>query len=540
MSPAAGTVSLAAWMIAVGLAFWPLGRYAATHIPATLGSFNLLDTLHVAWVNAHATRALTTSPCSLLDTRVYHPHPRTLFYNTTAFGFLPFFAPIFLASGNAILALNVAFLVSVALSTWAIHLLVWRWTGDPLPGVVAGITFLASGTPLVGFVSGAPFYAVLAPLAAIVHAVAYPTSRLAAPGVLGPLIALQCLVDPLYVAPVVLAPVVAVACVRSLGRGRSSHGTRLWRALGIATLFLLPVYCGYADVALREPSLRGQTLWRASSVPGEVTAQPSWLEVAADLLREKWVLLPVPLLALGLIAAAIVRPLRAGRDPAADRRAWTHCAFWAVTASFAPPLVRACSPVFRGIQRGEIVGLVALSILTGLAFATLVRDRSPRGRAILALGVAVLLVAAPRRPGLASAFAVFPDYPLQPAPRADSALVAALRGGSSPLVEVPAGTALLDMAAQYRSVLHGRRVLNGYGSYYPHGVAERLALANELPNPKALATLRSETGLGTVVIHWAETPPPRRRAWDRAIAGGDFRVVARVDGTLVVDVVSEP
>jgi hypothetical protein len=36
--------------------------HAASHIVATLGRLNLIDSLQVAWINAHEARALVTAP----------------------------------------------------------------------------------------------------------------------------------------------------------------------------------------------------------------------------------------------------------------------------------------------------------------------------------------------------------------------------------------------------------------------------------------------------------------------------------------------
>jgi hypothetical protein len=37
-----------------------------------------------------------------------------------------------------VLALNLAFVCGIALTMWAIHMVVHRWTGDHLAGAVAG------------------------------------------------------------------------------------------------------------------------------------------------------------------------------------------------------------------------------------------------------------------------------------------------------------------------------------------------------------------------------------------------------------------
>jgi hypothetical protein len=58
--------------------------------------------------------------------------------------------------------------------------------------------------------------------------------------------------------------------------------------------------------------------------------------------------------------------------------------------------------------------------------------------------------------------------------------------------------------AMYRSIFHGRRLVNGYNSYFPAGFRERMALAKRLPDPEALAALRRETGLDWILVHVAD------------------------------------
>jgi hypothetical protein len=43
--------------------------------------------------------------------------------------------------------------------------------------------------------------------------------------------------------------------------------------------------------------------------------------------------------------------------------------------------------------------------------------------------------------------------------------------------------------------------LKGYSSYWPIGFPERMALAGRLPSPDALARLRRDTGLDTILVH---------------------------------------
>jgi hypothetical protein len=85
--------------------------------------------------------------------------------------------------------------------------------------------------------------------------------------------------------------------------------------------------------------------------------------------------------------------------------------------------------------------------------------------------------------------------------------------------------------------------LNGYASYWPAGFAERMAAADRLPDPGALAELRREAGLELVWLHGdAFTPTARARWIDLAAHGGrdDLRLVARDGNELLFGLGGEP
>ena len=65
----------------------------------------------------------------------------------------------------------------------------------------------------------------------------------------------------------------------------------------------------------------------------------------------------------------------------------------------------------------------------------------------------------------------------------------------------------------YRSIRHWRPLLNGYSSYYPAGFPERMELAYRLPDADALAALRRETGLRTIIVHLNDLQPTERARW---------------------------
>lgn len=162
-----------------------------------------------------------------------------------------------------------------------------------------------------------------------------------------------------------------------------------------------------------------------------------------------------------------------------------------------------------------------------------------------------------------------PHYLLQAVPDPASPLMRLLAAPGGPLLELPINHLNRHTRAMYAAVYHRRPVLNGYNGYWPADFPRRMALACRLPDPAALAELRRETGLATILVHlrsWPyldffEQPPPygcappnaprpspkaARRfavetygAWLRAMRGEspDLRLVARDDTNLLFEVV---
>ena len=554
---AGGAVTVAAYgLVVVGLT-WPLAARLTTHLPAACGA----DCLLTAWVLAHETHALTTAPAHLLDANTYFPAPHTLFYGVTAFGALPWFAPVFLMTGNPALALNVTWLAGLTLTAWTLHVVVRRWTESTLAGAVAAATFL--GTPWVwSWTSTAPFYALLLYLPLIVAVAADGA------GVLGlaALVVLQCLVEPLYLTLAIFVPLGVLAAWRTARRARRGASLRLVVALGLAAVVLLPVYAGYLGPVAANPGLRRQSAWGYfagdddDTVPGLYRLRG----VPYVPMSLPWGLVTPPA-ATAVPRAAFLVILLGGvslalhartRRPAQEVRAWKHAAGWAAAGalmSLRPVvlvlgrtvwlphlvLIARLSRIRIDYLRLGVVGLIGLALLAGLAFAECVRRLPGHGRwrrvasGVLALALAAGLYAQVRT-GLAAAFPV----EIAIAPR--SPLVQALRASSGPVLELPLGRAGISPGpharAMYRSIFHWRPLLNGYGSYFPAGFAERMAVAERLPDASALATLAQETGLATVVVHTQELPPAERAAW-RAVAEGrgpGGLTLAAADGTDLV------
>ncbi len=546
--------ALAALVLYAGIVIgftWPLGELAATHLPMTAYPC-AFDTLYSGWVLAHETHALATDPARFSDGAIFHPAPYTLFYGPTALGALPYFAPLFLASGNPTLALNVTWLGSVALTAWVLHLVVWYWTRSHLGGLAAAAAFLTTGWTLQLFLPTTPHFAVLQYFPLIILLAARPSTAPRRLLALCALVVVQCLTDLVYAAPAVLAPLAVLALARLARRETRAAGLALLGVVALAGLALLVPAWGHLMVRAENPLLDRQAFWNIDA---------GWLRrngtvIPWGLFRD---LAPtaLPPAALSVIGVGLVSYLSGQRR---DSEPWRAAGFWAVIG-----LVMSLTPIVRWQgrpielpqyvladwlpvighlrvpQRLGVAGLMGLSLLVGIAMAEILR-RMPRRRLLRAVVVAAVLAGMYRH---YTNGRLLPLYLVYPAIGAESPFLPILRQPGGALLELPA--ALEDKAhtphwqarAMYRAIFHQRPLLNGYSSYWPADFAERMQLAASLPARPALDKLRRQTGLALIWVHLGDLAGPARGPWlDLAAAGGrdDLRLIARDGDELLFEV----
>jgi hypothetical protein len=564
------SIALVCYAGIVAVLTWPLLPNAATHLPATAPACGF-DTLYSAWVLAHETRALLADPARLAEGNHFHPAPGTLFYGPTAFGALPYFAPLFLATDNPALSSNVTFLVSIALTAWTLHLVVHRWTGLHSAGALAAASYLLTPWVLWEWLPTTPHWAVLQYLPLIVLLSAAPAAGARRNFALLGLVVLQCLTDVTYLAAAVLAPLALLAALRLLRRPTRPAGAALL-GLVVTTLVVVSVpIAGHLRVRTGNPNIERQTYWRSD----------------AEFFRQHGTALPrgllarnaptaVPTAALWLIGAVVLgfalrRPQHAP--------AWTAAAFWTLTGAYLSltPSVRwgdqaidlpqawlaEWVPLYRAIRvpsRLGVTALVGLSLLAGLAFAECaarirqakpLRNAASLANATVAATLLSIMFAQYRAnlPAASGSGLLGPPYPIATAIAREGPFQSLLGQPGGPLLEFPPQLAPPERAmvwhaqALYRSIFHRRKILNGYASYWPAGFEERMVLATHLPSPDAVARLRRETGLELLWVHTDYLSPTARGRWiDLFERGGlgDLRPAAREGGELLFAVAGSP
>ena len=121
---------------------WPIARGIAHDVPADLGD-SLLNMWIMAW-DAEAFVAMASGTMSFADFwngNIFHPAPLTLTFSEHLIPQALQGLPFYVATGNIVLAYNVVFLATFALSGLGMFLFVRELTGSARVGFVAGLFF---------------------------------------------------------------------------------------------------------------------------------------------------------------------------------------------------------------------------------------------------------------------------------------------------------------------------------------------------------------------------------------------------------------
>jgi hypothetical protein len=513
---------------------WPLALHARDRLPDT----NIaapIDSLVAGWLLAYEAHALVTAPRDITAGNIFHPSPHAIFYGPLGLGALPIFAPIFIATGNTTLALNVLYLAGVALTAWSMALVVRLWTGSLAAACGAASTLLASQWLMRGMVATAPFAAALFYLPFIIYLAAVRTRTVRESLWLVPLLVLQCLDDLVYIAPAVLAPLGVLAVVRFARARTRRSGIALATAIVLTLVVMSPMIAGYVAVRRENPNLAQQTFW-----PPPLGIPPAFGQLFSPASARA---VPVPIAVL-IVALGIAFVSRARGRPLRRRDTiWVHGALWfvvgvvlslprvvvvwqtvvpsplGIVARWVPPLALA-----RTTDRLGLAALMGSALLAGAATAETLRllrgrrSAAPAWReAGLAAGVGIAAYLGSGHADPARSY-LPRNYPLFAPPRWSDGAVAVLRAAPGSVVELPFPSLEKTMPrvharAMYRSTGYWRPLINGHHSYYPADFAARVSWASRLPDPQAIEVLRDTADLSLIAVPLDDLAPSTRLTW---------------------------
>lgn len=463
------------------------------------------DARYPVWILAWVTHALTTTPSVLFDAPSYHPAPEQLAGSDHFLSSQLVFAPLYLVTGNAVLAANALVFLSYPLAGFTMQRLLVALGCHPGAAWVGGLAYALGPLCRVGNIQLVQHLSFWLPAVALalVRLSDVPSWRRA--GTFGAVLALA-LFSGYYLAVLALVSAVtwvALELVRPLARRLRFAGL----AIGAALLALGPL------VAFSAPYFR-----RASLLPTpDFAAAPPEAMWHMTLALCRWTLDPFD--ALLVVAALLV-----ARSGVRDRRA-VHAglALAAVGAAlFLGPLAQTLpvsrwtvglpsmllyvSPgrFFRAYHRFAILVSFGTAILAGAVLEHLRR----RGLG-WSLPVTAALVIAVRGAWLGGGS--LDELQRQPLAVTEAVHATTDRLGRGPLLELPVTTReghSTDTDSMIAATRHWLPLLLGASGYPPPHRKLLLARLNAFPDSQAVDDVVAMTDLRWILLQ------PRER-WAR-------------------------
>lgn len=526
---------------------WPLAAHVASALidPSQggggLGAWSRIDIDLNLWIVAWVAHALWHRPSALFEGNVFHPAPDTLTASEHMLGLQPIAAPIFWATGNAVLTYNVTTLAIVWLTALCTFVAVRSWTRNAAVAFLAGAVFAFaprvsgdflrinySAISLFPLVTWLAWRASRRPRATTLAALAATTALQIAAGIY--------VTFELFFWMIALAPALVLEARRG-GRSFPTGPLAVMAAGAIVTTPLLVPYVrvrsfgGFPDferalaiVVGTSPTLGTALSW----LPQEL----GWPIVALAVVGVFGRGLPSRRLRLAVLAAG-------------------GLGFVLSCGTSLPGLYRFLMDVVPGFatirapSRFFVLPLLAAALLASFGAADLsraLRHRVGRERARVAtMARAVIVVAA-------LPFLVRPGAPAVklaevPAPGAwDAYRWLAEHGDGGVLLELPVyrsplerGLLLATGRYMVGSTVHWLPLVNAYSGHPPPSAHLLSTLGSRLPDEQAFASLCSLVRLRWIVAH-LDLMLGQREAWEREADRLPLRIAARFGDDVVYEV----
>ena len=491
------TATLALFAVLAIVETWPLASDPG-HFSRNDNGDTVLNEWTLAWFAHQAPRA----PLQLYDANIFHPERDTLAYSESMLVQSAIAAPLLWLGASPVLAYNLVLLAGLALTAWAVTLVMARWTGDWTAGIIAGT--------LAGFnahtMSRLPHlqaqHVEFLPFALVALDALFREPRLGHALRLAGWFTLQALTS-VYLLVFSAFALVAAALVRPdgwFGAGFRKIGPLVALAAAVAGLALLPFLLPYWHVSRDQGLTRSMVdaRWFAASFSDYLTT-PGRIHFALWSYRfASYTSLFPGMTAIALAARAMWSGV-AFRDRRARMLiAMGVCGFLLSFGAKLPgygllfrvvPLVEA----IRAPVRFGYLAVLAIAMLAGFGAADLKRRLSPRAWAPLVAVVLVLAVIEPlAAPLYLSSFAGIPSIYDRVASEPAAVVVE---------LPFPDSRAVFHNAAfMLNSTRHWKPMLNGYSGFVPGSYHEHFAAIDRFPAPETVAALQ-KLGVTHLFVH---------------------------------------
>jgi hypothetical protein len=472
---------------------------------AVLG--NLGDPLLIAWTLAWDVHQLFQDPLHLFEANCFYPYPHVLAYSEHLFGDALLVSPLLLVPKLAVLAANVLFLLSFALSGWGVYLLMRELSNDQGPAILAGLIFAFSPYRLgrlghlhILSTQWIPFIFLF--LHRFTRSPNWKYGLLA-----GLFYILQGLSSNHYA--VFLGPVVLLWAAFFLVSQRSFW---TWRNVlisatcgALALIFLLPFFMPYLDLRHTLGFTRFVGEAKMFSAQGASYLSTSEFNRLYGVIARPFAASSFPFekqLFPGLIATVLALTAVLRCPPQRRLLLWSYGAIlvFAVLMTFGPRwttlgkemdspyrLFFNYVPGWSGIRvpaRMHMITMLALSILAGLGATALRQNMGRMARKVFTciLGALVLL----------ESFSV-PLPLVQVPPPAPVYRWLAAQPGKPVILELPMPVKNEDRwketAYVYASIFHWKPLVNGYSGYFPPSYFSLCEVMQRFPDPSSLEAI---------------------------------------------------
>ncbi len=510
--------------------YWPVFTHPSRDVFLPFSAHLIVDVELILWILSTVAENLSSHPWDLFAGQTFHPDLQPIARSEHLLSQQLSFAPVYLTTGNPILALQTTLLFNVTMCGVAMYLLLRHWGVSILASLFGA--FVYATFPARYFAVHAPHVSAVQylPLALLFLDRSLTFGRGRDACLFGVFFALQMLTS-FYLAYVSIFFVGAYILGVLSGRGLPPlrNAAVVLVGGGLAGVVLLVVAMPYFELAasgdLQGISKRGIVLmsnlsWASYLYPPIAVRNWKWLRFGLE-----YYVGIVPLL---FALVGIVAGLRAKRGPsvvglllamlvayllAMGPSSNPDAIFWGkpfeTMARWLPGFSSIRAPGRFGL--GVLVGVAALA---GLGLDVLLRALGRNAGLVLTSALALLV---------AVEFGLFhfrfraQEMPvLETIPRVYHAL-RELEPGT--LLELPGGWlesnshGRLEARYSYLSIFHRHDVLNGYTGYRPDSYRLVMAVARALPEPRAIDLLRRLTGLRYVVVHRASLTAPDLKLW---------------------------
>ncbi len=505
-----GALVALGYILATVVMTWPYAPRMASHVPP--GEDPLLQVWIARWVQ----HALVTDPLHLYDANAFHPFRHTLAYSDSNVPAALLAAPVFLLTGNAVLANNLLVLGTFVLAAGGVYALVGHFTGNRAAGFLAGLAyaFLPYRFSHIWHLNQLSHAWTPWVLLALVALIERRTWRAAL--TFGLLLAVQALASFYIAFQVAFALAVALPVAFVADRRARTPGflLRLAAAGGLAALLIVPLALPYLQVRNEQGFER--TIREAESQTWSATPE-SYLKVEHNNRVWRWLteehsgedaLFPGGIAALGALAGAALGWRRGRRPLTAALLLIAALAFvvslgptWRAAEGGTTPLPYRFLfnhfPFFKAMRVPSRFGILtnfAIATLAGLGAAWVWAWLAPRvapERRRLVGGALTALLALAILGELYSVPLPLQRVDLSPAAAAPYEWLAR-QPDDGAVMEFPAEVASRATSlAMYWSTLHWKPLVQGYSGFAPRSYGDSIKwFTGDLKRPNGTVARR--------------------------------------------------